>query len=166
MNLIKFLALSSIVFCFACTPDPLEGFEADGGTTKKTDTSVKTDTSTTDDMGGGGGDEASPEFMFVAEAFRMKCGQVTCHGASSNNGLKVVLGTDSTDREVFDAIMTTTLSVDGDPFIVAGNATASNYTIRMERDAADPGFMPLGGTKEQADLDKINAWINAGAKFN
>ena len=161
MNLLKFLAVTSLVFTFACTPDPLKGFVTDMGETK-TDTKVEADVAEADTGTG----EASAEFTFVADHFRGKCGQASCHGASSNNGLKAVLGTDATDKEVFDAIMTKTLSVDGDPFIVPSNATASNYSIRMERETADVGFMPLGGTKDQTELDKINAWINDGATFN
>lgn len=161
MNLFKFLALSSMVFSLSCTPDPLEGFEADAGG-GKTDTKVESDVTATDKGTG----EASAEFKFVADQFRLSCGQITCHGSRAGNGLKAVQSANSTDKEVFDALTTETLSTDGDPFILAGNAAGSNYIIRMEREPTDGGFMPIGGTKDQTELDKIKAWINDGATFN
>lgn len=159
MNLIKFIVLSSCVFIFSCTPDPLQGFDpnsdnggTDTGNSNQPDTPAVTG-------------PASAEFKLVAASFRNSCGQPSCHGSTANNGLKVVQ-IDPTDKEVFDALMTDTLSTDGQRFITAMNPGASNYSIRMTRTSDENGFMPFGGQKNQTELDQVNAWITNGAKFN
>ncbi|GEM_PF-5109975 len=161
MNFFKYTALLSFLLCIGCTPDPLEGFEKDVGT--KADTTVPKDDTGGGD--GGGGNVASAEFIVIADMFRAKCALSVCHGMSATNGLKVVQSEQATDKEVFDAMLTETLSTDGDPFIVAGNSAGSNYLARMEQ---EPGatFMPIGGTKDQAEVDQVKAWIDGGAKFN
>ena len=161
MNLFKYTALLSFLLCIGCTPDPLEGFEKDAGT--KVDTTVPTD-----DTGGndGGGDVASAEFIVIADMFRAKCALSVCHGGGANNGLKVVQSEQATDKEVYDAMLTETLSKDGDPFIVPGNSAGSNYLARMELEPDAAAFMPIGGMKDQAEVDQVKAWIDGGAKFN
>ncbi len=165
------LILFSVAFVLACSSadekseDSNGCFNCENNKVSNQTTSNNNETTNNKTIANNDSKEAGPEFIFVANLFRAQCAQGSCHGAQSNNGL-VSTGIDATDREVFEALTTQTRSVDGQLFVIAGDAGNSNLVDRMEREMANLGFMPLGGQKDQFNIDKIKEWINQGASFN
>lgn len=109
-----------------------------------------------------GGDTAAPvdnSFEAIsADILQPSCGFSSCHGAGAG-GLQ--LDADTTPDDLVGVASTAKA---GAVLVVAGDS-AGSYLIQKMRDDPDieGTVMPQGGMLDEATIQRVEAWIDAGA---
>jgi hypothetical protein len=110
--------------------------------------------------GGGGGGSGAPTFTEVYALIRTSCNG--CHGSGQGG-----LNTMTQDAAYMNLVGADSGACAGKKRVVARDLNASVLYLAINRTAADgcdPPDMPRGGSKwDQASIDKVKAWIEAGA---
>lgn len=113
------------------------------------------------DDGDTGGDTAAVDHSFdavSADIFQASCGFSSCHGAGAG-GLQL-----DADTTPDDLVGVESTAKAGAILVVAGDS-GSSYLVAKMRDEADieGTVMPQGGMLDEATIQRVEAWIDAGA---
>jgi hypothetical protein len=140
----------ALLFALACNDSKTDTDPAD--TVDTTDTTDTTDTPDTDET-----DVPAPTLSGdVQPILTASCATSGCHDGSVVPNLS--------DGETHGATVGVAGGQSSDAFVTAGDADASYLIAKVEGTQAAGSQMPLGASAlDQADIDVIREWIDAGA---
>lgn len=118
-----------------------------------------------DDVGDGCTIEANFASIHADLLSTMTCASNICHGPPANQGgLDFTAGAAAVHGMLVGAPSVYTQATH-DIRIVAGTSSASWFFVKIADPLAPGGRMPSGGALSQCDIDRIDAWIEAGASM-
>jgi hypothetical protein len=163
----------SSALLFACAPEPLIGAnndESDATTSPDTGLADTTPPPNSNNPPGNNPPGNNPpgndqRFAQIADILRGGCSIAACHGTQGLGGQFYIEGAFTASDAQVRAALENKNARNGNPFIVPGNAAASELYVVLTSEDPTVIMPPVGGPLPSEQLALIESWINDGANY-